>query len=280
MFEPTTPTISVSMSRADCKKLIFILGIYVQHKSEAWKQWANEISQFIEAAVRDAGSERIPVLNFQMSIWNTFEKIVPETCLSLDDYWQQWASKISAEIQRVLNKEEPPSISESPILNVSPSKELTKHNQSKADEYYEKGLKAFLEIFGEQDKSKVSAALSRAQGYLTMAYKAAGDNVEEKKGIAGLMALVLTSMDDYKNAEKWGRDELAINPTHVYALLALFFVELDKLGGHKGFVTQGDGSGFGEVISIFSVGVDMARVQSKKNAIKKAAIEESVKSIV
>ncbi|GEM_PF-2779654 len=145
--------------------------------------------------------------------------------------------------------------------------------QSKADELYGKGMDSFIKIFGESDKGTVSGHLTRAQGYLTMAYKAAGDNIEEKKGVAGLMALVLTNMDDYKNAETWAKAEFTINPINIFAKIAWYWIELDKLVNHKGFVTQGDGSGFGIFASLLTTGVDVGRVQSKKTAVKTAAIE-------
>ncbi len=144
--------------------------------------------------------------------------------------------------------------------------------KSKADEYYEKGMKNFFEIFGESDKGKVSGHLNKAQGYLTMAYKAAGNDVEEKKGIAGLMALILTNMDDYKNAETWARAEFTINPMNVFAKLAWYYIELNKLVGHKGFVTKG-GSGAGIVLDLVTLGVDIGRIGSKKSAVKTAALE-------
>lgn len=150
--------------------------------------------------------------------------------------------------------------------------------QSKAEEYYEKGVKSFMEMFGETDKGKVSGYLTKAQGYLTMAYKAADDNTEEKKGIAGLMALVLTYMEDYKNAETWAEAEFAINPTNVFAKLAWYDIELDKLIHHRGFVTGSDGSGFGLFASILTTGVDAARVQDKKRAVIKAG-REAAKAI-
>ncbi len=158
-----------------------------------------------------------------------------------------------------------------PVQDHSTDTDISK--KSKADEYYEKGMKSFFEIFGESDKGKVSGHLTRAQGYLTMAYKAAGDDVEEKKGIAGLMALILTNMDDYKNAETWAKAEFTINPMNVFAKLAWYYIELDKLVGHKGFVAKSDGSGFGIFASLLTTGVDIGRVQSKKNAVKTAAIE-------
>ena len=159
------------------------------------------------------------------------------------------------------------------IPDPNPITNIVAPKQSKADEYYEKGMKSFLEIFGESDKGKVSGHLTRAQGYLTMAYKAAGDNVEEKKSVAGLMSLVLTNMDDYKNAENWARAEFAINPTNVFAKLAWYFIELNKLVGHKGFLMRSDGSGFGIFASLLTTGVDAGRVQRKKNAVRNAAIE-------
>jgi ribosomal protein L32 len=155
----------------------------------------------------------------------------------------------------------------------SQTTEVATPKQSKADELYGKGMDSFIKIFGESDKSAVSGHLTRAQGYLTMAYKAAGDNIEEKKGIAGLMALILTNLDDCKNAETWAKAEFTINPENVFARLAWYHIELDKLIGHKGFVTQADGSGFGLFASILTTGVDVGRVQSKKNAVKTAAIE-------
>jgi hypothetical protein len=151
--------------------------------------------------------------------------------------------------------------------------EVATPKQSKADELYWKGWDSYLKIFGESDQGVVSGHLTRAQGYLTMAYKAAGDNIEDKKGIAGLMALVLTDMKDYKNAETWAKSEFAINPMHIWAKVAWYWIELDKLINHKGFVTQGDGSGFGIFASLLTTGVDVGRVQGKKNAVKMAAIE-------
>jgi hypothetical protein len=106
-----------------------------------------------------------------------------------------------------------------------------------------------------------------------MAHKAAGNNVEERKGIAGLIALVLAYMDDSKNAESWARAEFSINPKNVLAKLAWYHIELDKLVGHKGFVLSGDGTGFGLFASLVSTGVDVGRVQSKKSSVKTAAIE-------
>lgn len=144
--------------------------------------------------------------------------------------------------------------------------------KSKADDYYEKGMKCFLEIFGESDKNRISSNLTKAQGYLTMAYKEAGNNVEEKKGIAGLMSLILTNIDDYKNAETWARAEFTINPINVFAKLAWYYIELNKLVGHKGFVTKG-GSGAGIVLDLVTLGVDFGRISSKKSAVKTAAVE-------
>jgi hypothetical protein len=106
-----------------------------------------------------------------------------------------------------------------------------------------------------------------------MAYKAAGDNLEDKKGVAGLMALVLTHMEDYKNAETWAKLEFAINPMHIWAKIAWYWIELDKLVHHKGFVTRNDGSGFGIFANLVTGGVDVGVVQVKKNAVKTAAIE-------
>jgi hypothetical protein len=145
--------------------------------------------------------------------------------------------------------------------------------QSKAAELYGKGWDSFAKIFGESDEGTVHGHLTRAQGYLTMAYKAAGNDVEAKKGIAGLMALILAHMNDCKNAETWANAEFAINPENVFAKLAWYHIELDKLIGHKGFITQDDGSGFGFVASLLTTGVDVGRVQGKRNAVKSAAIE-------
>ncbi|MGD8455381.1 MAG: hypothetical protein PVF83_03265 [Anaerolineales bacterium] len=163
--------------------------------------------------------------------------------------------------------------SKDPIPNHSSITETTTSEQSEADEFYRKGFMSFVDLLMEVDTDKGSGHLSRAQGYLTMAYKAAGEDVEEKKGIAGLMALILAMMEDCKSAEKWARAELSINPTHVFARLAWYFVELDKWIGHKGFVLHNDGSGFGIFANILTTGVDVGRVQSKKNAVKIAAIE-------
>lgn len=170
--------------------------------------------------------------------------------------------------EEVLGKENPAKNN-----NGTRSTETTTTKQSKSDELYGKGWDSFIKIFGESDKGTVSGHLTRAHGYLTMAYKAAGDNIEGKKGVAGLMALVLTNMDDYKNAETWARAEFAINPTDIFAKIAWYWIELDKLVNHKGFVTQGDGSGFGLFASLLTTGVDIGRVEGKKNAIKTAAIE-------
>jgi len=159
------------------------------------------------------------------------------------------------------------------IPEQSPTTNTIVPKRSKADEYYEKGMKSFLEIFSESDIGKVSGHLTRAQGYLTMAYKAAGDDGEEKKGIAGLMAIILVNMDDYKSAENWAKAELSINPSNVFARLAWYYIELNKLVGHKGFVTKSDGSDFGLFASILTTGVDVGRVQSKKHAVKIAALE-------
>jgi ribosomal protein L32 len=145
--------------------------------------------------------------------------------------------------------------------------------KSKADEYYQKGMKGFLDAYFESDKQKSSGHLIKAQGYLTMAYKAAGNSVEEKKGIGGLMAIILTNMEDCKNAETWAKAEISINPTNVFARLATYAIEVDKWVGHKGFVTRDDGSGFGLFASILTTGIDVGRVQAKKNAVTTAAIE-------
>lgn len=159
------------------------------------------------------------------------------------------------------------------VLEQSQTTEAGNLTQSKANELYWKGWDSFTKIFGESDKGVVSGHLTRAQGYLTMAYKAAGNNIEEKKGIAGLMALILTNLDDCKNAETWAKAEFTINPEHVFARLAWYHIELDKLIGHKGFVTKDDGSGFGFFASLVTTGIDVGRVQSRKNAVKTAAIE-------
>lgn len=155
----------------------------------------------------------------------------------------------------------------------NPPADALASKKSKADELYEKGWKNFWDGFTESDSGKRTGYYSKAHGYLTMAYKEAGNDIKERKGIAGLMALVLTRMNDCKNAEPWAKAELSINPTNVFARLALYDVEVDKFVGHKGFIAKGDGTGFGTVASILTVGVDIARVQSKKNAIKTAALE-------
>jgi hypothetical protein len=154
-----------------------------------------------------------------------------------------------------------------------PSVETPVNKQSKADDLYWKGWKCFWDGYIEPDKDRRNGHLTKAQGYLSMSYKEAGNNVEEKKGIAGLMAITLTNMEDYKNAEAWARAELSINPTNVLAKLSMYFIELDKLVGHKGFVAQSDGSGFGIFASLLTTGVDAARVQNKKTTVKTVAIE-------
>ncbi|MBK9926320.1 MAG: hypothetical protein IPP66_13650 [Anaerolineales bacterium] len=145
--------------------------------------------------------------------------------------------------------------------------------QSKSDQYYEKGWQCFIDSMSESDKNKSSGLLSKSHGYLTMAYAEAGKDIEAQKGIAGLMALVLTHMNDCKNAETWARAELKINPTNIFAKLSWYFIELDKLVQHKGFIAPDVGGGAGSIFTLLTVGVDVGRVQNKKNAVKTAAIE-------
>lgn len=69
--------------------------------------------------------------------------------------------------------------------------EIVNSTKSKSEGYYEEAWTCFCDGFGESDNEKSIGYLTKAHGYLTMAYKEAGNNVEEKKGIAGLTALVL-----------------------------------------------------------------------------------------
>ncbi len=170
--------------------------------------------------------------------------------------------------ERILGKE-----SQTKRNNDANPTEPTAYKQSKTDEYYYKGRQSFFDALSEPDIGKRTGLYSKANGYLAMAYKEAGNNIEEKKGIAGLTSLVLAYMDDCKNAETWANAEISINPTNVYAKLACYHIELDKLIGHKGFVLPSDGSGAGIVASLLTVGVDAGRVQSKKNNVRIAAIE-------
>ena len=162
--------------------------------------------------------------------------------------------------------------------NFVPEQSSSPPKRSKADELYEKGWKSFWDGFAEPDNNKRIGNLSRAQGYLTMAYKVAGDDIEDKKGIAGLMAYNLVLMEDFKNAEDWARAELSINPSHVITKLAWYFIEVHKLVGHKGFILQNDGSGLGAAANLVTGIVDIGRFQGKKVAVRKAAIE-AAKSI-
>jgi hypothetical protein len=142
---------------------------------------------------------------------------------------------------------------------------------SKVDDFFRKGMKSFFDSYQEPNNKSIHQ--TKAHGYLTMAYKAAGNDVEEKKGIAGAMALVLVSMDDYKNAEAWAKEEFAINPINVFAKVAWYWIELDKLVNHKGFVLPSDGSWGGLLTNLVTGGVDAGRVSSKKNTVHQAAVE-------
>lgn len=145
--------------------------------------------------------------------------------------------------------------------------------KSKADDYYDKAWDSFLDGYFESDQDKNRRHYSRALGYLNMAYKAAGNNKNEKIGIAGLTALILIYMGDCKNAENWARAEFSINPTSVFANLAWYFIELDKWVGHKSYIAQDDGSGIGLFANIVSIGVDVGRTKSKKSMVKNAGIQ-------
>jgi hypothetical protein len=144
-------------------------------------------------------------------------------------------------------------------------------NQSKVDDLFYKGWNSYVKSFEEPDRKGMH--LSKAHGYLSMAHKEAGNDVEEKKGIAGTMALVLVYTEDYKNAETWALQEFAINPTHLFAKLAWYWIELDKLVNHHGFVMENDGSWTGLFSNLITSGVDRGRVESKMNAVRKAAVD-------
>lgn len=159
------------------------------------------------------------------------------------------------------------------VPNQTPPSEAVVPKNSKSEELFNMGMNSFVDANIEPDKEERIVHLSRAHGYLTMAYKAAGDDIEEKKGIAGFMSLILAYMDDYKNAETWARTELSINPTNVFAKLAWFYIELDKLVRHKEYPPQADWSLTGIILSLFTTGVDNFQVASKKTAVRTAAIE-------